>query len=135
MSADKSLGLVGLGIMGSAIARNLLAAGYRVVGFDVDAARCREMADAGVTIAASAGAVATAATTILTSLPHDEALAQTARAVISAGAPARTIVEMSTLAIESKLAAERTLAEAGHTLLDCPLSGTGAQARTRDLTV
>ena len=68
MSAEKELGLIGLGIMGSAIARNLLAAGYRVVGFDVDAARCREMADAGVTIADSAGAVAAAATTILTSL-------------------------------------------------------------------
>ncbi len=114
MSAEKELGLIGLGIMGSAIARNLLAAGYRVVGFDVDAARCREMADAGAVIADSAGAVATAASTILTSLPHDAALAAT---------------------VESKLAAETALAEAGHTLLDCPLSGTGAQARTRDLTV
>ena len=135
MSAEKELGLIGLGIMGSAIARNLLAAGYRVVGFDVDAARCREMADAGVAIADRADAVATAATTILTSLPHDAALAATVRAVIAAGAPARTIVEMSTLAIESKLAAETALGEAGHILLDCPLSGTGAQARTRDLTV
>src|SRR6266404_3716082 len=98
MSAEEAVGLIGLGIMGSAIARNLLAAGYRVVGFDVDAARCEEMAGAGVEIAASAGAVATSASTLLAGLPHEKALTETVGAVIASGARGRTIIEMSTLA-------------------------------------
>ena len=45
---DKTVGMVGLGIMGSAIARNLVERGWRVIGFDIDAARCAELALAGV---------------------------------------------------------------------------------------
>ena len=45
------------------------------------------------------------------------------------------MVETSTLPIDDKERARRVLAAAGATLLDCPLSGTGAQARTRDLAV
>ena len=45
------------------------------------------------------------------------------------------MVELSTLAIADKLRFEATLKQAGHIALDCPLSGTGAQARNRDLVV
>ena len=45
---DKTVGIVGLGIMGGAIARNLVERGWRVIGFDIDAARCAELAPAGV---------------------------------------------------------------------------------------
>ena len=38
-----SVGVIGLGIMGGAMARNLVAGGWRVVGFDVDAARQSEL--------------------------------------------------------------------------------------------
>ena len=41
---DKTVGIVGLGIMGGAIARNLVERGWRVIGFDIDAARCAELA-------------------------------------------------------------------------------------------
>lgn len=135
MSSEKHVGLVGLGIMGSAIAPNLIAAGFRVTGFDVDAGRCSANEMAGVEIAASAGAVAKAATVILTSLPHEKALADTVRALVASDARGRTIVEMSTMTIDSKMVAEKALADAGHIMLDCPLSGTGAQAKTKDLTV
>ncbi|MGZ3290801.1 MAG: NAD(P)-binding domain-containing protein, partial [Xanthobacteraceae bacterium] len=37
---DKTVGIIGLGIMGGAIARNLVERGWRVIGFDTDAARC-----------------------------------------------------------------------------------------------
>ncbi len=49
--AKGKVGIVGLGIMGGAFARNLLAAGWRVVGYDIDEARRRAMARAGVEIA------------------------------------------------------------------------------------
>ena len=70
---------------------------------------------------------------ILTSLPKPQALAATARAIAAAKLPRKTIVEMSTFAIEDKEKAEKVLRKAGHVMLDVPVSGTGAQAATRDL--
>jgi 3-hydroxyisobutyrate dehydrogenase-like beta-hydroxyacid dehydrogenase len=47
----------------------------------------------------------------------------------------RVLVEMSTFALNDKLAAKRALQKAGHLMLDCPVSGTGAQAKTKDIVV
>ena len=66
---DKTVGMIGLGIMGGAIARNLVERGWRVIGFDIDAARRAELAQANVTIADDIGQVARDAGIIMTSLP------------------------------------------------------------------
>jgi L-threonate 2-dehydrogenase len=132
---DKTVGIVGLGIMGSAIARNLVERGWRVVGFDTDAARCAELALANVMIADDAGRVAHSAPIIMTSLPNPAAVENVAQRIANSGAPSRIVVELSTLAIADKLRFEAILKQAGHIALDCPLSGTGAQARNRDLVV
>jgi 3-hydroxyisobutyrate dehydrogenase-like beta-hydroxyacid dehydrogenase len=130
-----TVGIVGLGIMGGAMARNLAAAGWRVVGFDIDPARCSELAGEGVEIADSIAAVARAAPSIMTSLPNPQAVATAAREIASCGVERRVVLEVSTLALDDKLAFEAVLREAGHVALDCPLSGTGAQAKTKDLVV
>jgi len=127
--------MIGLGIMGSAIARNLVECGWRVIGFDIDAARCAELALAGVAIAESVAQVARDAPIIMTSLPSPEAVADVAAAIAHSGQPSRIVVELSTLSIADKLRFEAVLKQAGHIALDCPLSGTGAQARNRDLVV
>jgi L-threonate 2-dehydrogenase len=129
------VGVIGLGIMGGAFAENLVGGGWRVFGYDVDPARRRAMAKRGVTIAADAADVARLAKTIITSLPNPKALAATAATIAKAGAPLRTVVEMSTFTIEDKARAEAMLRKAGHLMLDCPVSGTGAQAKTKDLVV
>jgi L-threonate 2-dehydrogenase len=133
--AKGKVGIVGLGIMGGAFARNLVAAGRRVVGYDVDAARCRAMARAGVEIAQDAKTLAGEVRTIITSLPKPAALDATVKAIVDARVDRRVIVEMSTFAIDDKLAAERALRKAGHVMLDCPVSGTGAQAKVKDLVI
>jgi putative dehydrogenase len=135
MSIDNTIGLIGLGIMGGAIATNLVKAGYRVVGFDVDAVRRDTLARDGVMIAGAPQEVVAAARTVLTSLPHEKALADTVGAIVDSRSSERVVVEMSTMTIDNKLAAQKTLSAAGHVMLDCPLSGTGAQAKNRDLTV
>jgi len=128
-----TVGVIGLGIMGGAFGKNLAAAGWRVVGYDVRAARRREAQRAGVEIASSAAGVAAKVPTILTSLPKPQALMDTARAIAAAKLPRKVIVEMSTFGISDKEKAERVLRKAGHMMLDCPVSGTGAQAKNRDL--
>ena len=128
-----TVGVVGLGIMGGAFAKNLSQAGWHVVGYDISAARCREARRAGVDIAKSAADVARKTPVILTSLPKPQALAATARSIAGAKVPRRLVVEMSTFTIEDKEKAEKVLRKAGHTMLDTPVSGTGAQAAKRDL--
>ena len=49
--------------------------------------------------------------------------------------PRRVVVEASTFTLEDKAKAEAVLRKAGHVMLDCPVSGTGAQAKVRDLVV
>jgi 3-hydroxyisobutyrate dehydrogenase-like beta-hydroxyacid dehydrogenase len=129
------VGVIGLGIMGGAFARNLVANGWRVIGYDISAARCRELSRAGVEIARDAAAVAVAAPIIITSLPKPEALKTTAKAIAASGAPRRIVAEASTFTIDDKEKAERVLRAAGHVLLDCPVSGTGSQAKTGDLVI
>ena len=130
-----AVGIVGLGIMGGAFAENLVAAGWRVVGYDIDPARRRAMARAGVEIASDAKSLAAAVPTIITSLPKPSALDHTVAAIVAARVPPRVIVEASTFRMEDKAKAERALRKAGHVLLDCPVSGTGSQAKTKDLVI
>jgi putative dehydrogenase len=129
------VGVIGLGIMGGSFASNLVGGGWRVIGYDVDAARRRAMAKLGVEIAAGAADVARKANTIITSLPKPAALAATVAAIVKAKLPRRVIVEMSTFTLADKAKAEAVLRKAGHVMLDCPVSGTGAQAKVKDLVV
>ncbi len=131
----KTAGVIGLGIMGGSFSRNLVKAGWRVIGFDIDPKKRKELARAGVEIVGSATAVAAAAPIVITSLPKPEALIATAKAIAAAGLPNRIIAECSTFTIEDKEKAEKALRAAGHTMLDCPVSGTGSQARTGDLVI
>jgi L-threonate 2-dehydrogenase len=105
------------------------------VGFDTDAVRRAELALAGVAIVDHTGQVAREATIILTSLPNPAAVEDAAKAIAHSGEPPRIAVELSTLTLADKLRFESILRKAGHIALDCPLSGTGAQAKNRDLIV
>ena len=129
------VGIVGLGIMGGAFANSLLADGWRVFGYDSDPARRRALAKAGVEVAPDVAHLTALAPTLITSLPSPQALLATVDAIVRARARPRVIVEASTFSLADKLKAERRLAAAGHVMLDCPISGTGAQAKTRDIVV
>ncbi|MEX2033620.1 MAG: NAD(P)-dependent oxidoreductase, partial [Xanthobacteraceae bacterium] len=120
---------------GGSFARNLVAAGWRVVGYDIDAARRRELSKAGVEIARDPKALAAAVPIVITSLPKPEALIATAKTIAAAKLPRRIVCECSTFTIEDKEKAEKALRAAGHVMLDCPVSGTGSQAKTGDLVI
>ena len=128
-----TVGVIGLGIMGGAFAKNLVKAGWHVVGYDTNAARRREAKRAGVEIAQNAVELAAAVPTILTSLPKPEALADTVRKIAAAKLKRKSLVEMSTFKISDKEKAAAVLRKAGHQMIDCPVSGTGGQAKNRDL--
>jgi 3-hydroxyisobutyrate dehydrogenase len=132
---DQRIGIIGLGIMGGAFARNLAAGGWSVIGYDTEPQRNAEAKAAGAEIAHSAQAVAEAASDIILSLPTPRAVLDTAEVISRADARGRTVVEASTLSIADKVAVKEILEKVGHIALDCPMSGTGAQAAVKDLVV
>ncbi|MCX2963224.1 NAD(P)-dependent oxidoreductase [Gordonia sp. SW 21] len=131
--ADKRIGVVGLGIMGSAISKHLLRRGYPVSGFDVDKQRLDEFASAGGDSRTCAADVAENSDIVIASLPSAAALRVITDELKEAKAPGLVLVETSTLDAADKIVARDELSDVGVVVLDCPLSGTGAQARDGDL--
>jgi len=125
--------MLGLGIMGSAMAANLMKSGFEVVGYDPASACRRRHRQAGGSLAQSVEEVARRTRIVISSLPSEKALLSNAKAF--AEKTNQIVIETSTLPLAAKEKARRILAARGVTLLDCPLSGTGAQARTGDLAV
>ena len=127
------IGMIGLGIMGSAMAEALLAQGYRVTGYDVRALACRRLKKAGGQPLASGTAVARSADVVITSLATTAALDGTVEKIAAAkrpkNRPGLIVVETSTLPIADKARAMRALKRAGIETLDCPISGTAVRMK------
>jgi 3-hydroxyisobutyrate dehydrogenase-like beta-hydroxyacid dehydrogenase len=132
-STTRTLGVVGLGIMGGAMAEALLASGYSVCGYDPAAAAARRLKRAGGLPLASAAAVAERAGVLITSLPSSGALEDVVNQIQDPRA--RILVEMSTLPLADKERARRRLARAGVAALDCPVSGTAVRLKERTWTI
>jgi putative dehydrogenase len=124
------VGLVGLGIMGQAYARLLIAAGHDVAGYDPSEEAAARFARLGGTVAPRLADLADRSA-VLTALPSGEALEAVCLAeggLASVAHAGLTVVEMSTLGLALKERCSAALAQRGAVMLDCPVSGTGAQA-------
>lgn len=134
----RTVGQVGLGIMGGAYSKHLRAAGFEVLGFDVDAKRRAELKALGGKPGKTISDVSSRAPVVITSLPSIEAVdaAFFGKDGLLDGAPPGTIViETSTLPLEVKHGVRDVCEERGVVVLDCPISGTGAQAARKDISV
>jgi 3-hydroxyisobutyrate dehydrogenase-like beta-hydroxyacid dehydrogenase len=130
-----TVGVIGLGIMGGSIAANLVKAGFDVAGYDVLADKVAAHAGRGGRAARSVAEVARDTEIMITSLPAVGALDRVTAELAAAPRRAAVVIECSTFPIADKQRAHDALTPAGIALLDCPLSGTGAQAVTKDLVV
>ena len=134
-AATPTVGVVGLGLLGHAVASRLIAAGHRVVGFDVDPPRLTALAAIGGEPVASIRAVAAASDAVCTVLPS---LATVEEAILGSGGllgaagPGPAIFQMSTIspALTRRLSVEATAR--GRDFLDCPISGTSAMVERGD---
>jgi len=132
------VGMIGLGIMGSAMSNNLLKDGFTVVGYDILDDCVRAHVKRGGVAGASVRDVAEKAEIVITSLPSVAAFETVIwgeDGLLAAGGGSPIIIEASTLEIQVKQRGHDALKEAGIVMLDCPLSGTGAMAKTKDLVV
>lgn len=134
---DKTVGIVGIGIMGSAMADNLIKDGFAVIGFDVAETAMAAFTAAGGEAARSPREVADRAPFVIASLATVGAYLGVMAGADGLGASgARPIViDTCTMPLDAKEQAHAALAATHKIMLDCPVSGTGAQAAKKDLFV
>jgi 3-hydroxyisobutyrate dehydrogenase-like beta-hydroxyacid dehydrogenase len=129
------VGIVGLGVMGSAMSGHLIDAGYTVCGYDIDADRVSALETRGGSGLGSATDVAVNADLVLFSLASVEALDQASAAVAEGAHHGLIAAEMGVLPIPAKEATFDRLSAVDVELMDVPVSGTGIQAADATLVV
>ncbi len=129
------IGFIGLGNMGLPMAKNLVAAGHAVAGFDLAAASLEAAATAGITTAGSAAEAARGAEVIVSMLPagqHVRAVYTGDGGVIAAAESGALVVDSSTIDVAAAREVSQAAEAAGLEMLDAPVSGgiAGAEAGT-----
>ncbi|MGW2188681.1 2-hydroxy-3-oxopropionate reductase [Streptomyces sp. NPDC001719] len=122
---------IGLGIMGSPMAENLLKAGYAVTGHTLEQHKLDRLAAAGGTPAASVAEAVRGADIVVTMLPADpqlEAVALGEDGVLAHAAPGTLLIDMSTVAPRTSVALAEAAAARDIRVLDAPVSGGEAGA-------
>lgn len=135
MNEQEPIGFIGLGNMGGRMTRRLVAAGRRVIGYDVTADRA---ASVGALQAASVAEVVETASLVMLSLPDSsavEAVIEGPGGVISRAREGQTVIDLSTSAPASTTRLAKRLAEHGVDYLDAGISGGAAAADRGALTL
>ena len=130
LTSTNPVGLIGLGLLGEALAKRLLQGGYQIIGFDVDRAKLDTLASLGGAPAASVSNVATNCGPIVLAVFNteqvEEILERELLSSLSAN-PGRTVLCASTCDPDRIAALGERLAARGVDLLETPVSGTSAQ--------
>jgi 2-hydroxy-3-oxopropionate reductase len=134
------VGVIGLGIMGAPMARNLLRAGHAVVVHSRTRARVEALVAEGAVAVDGPAAVARAAEAVVTMLPDTpdvEAVVAGPGGVLAGAAPGLIVIDMSTIAPAAARRLAAAAAAAGVDFLDAPVSGgeQGAVAGTLSIMV
>lgn len=135
MSRVGAVGIVGLGVMGSAMSRHLIAADYQVHGFDIAIDKLGAFEALGGKRHSSGASVAASCDLVILSLPTEASLVAATTDVIAGAHPGLIVAEMGVFPIDAKTVARDRLAAVGVELMDVPVSGTGLQAADASLVV
>lgn len=134
----KSIGFIGLGIMGLPMARNLMKAGFELTVYNRTHAKCDALAAEGAKVAASpaeAAANTDAVITIVTDTPDVEQVILGAEGVIQSVKPGTVVIDMSTISPKATRKMSQALAAKGAGMLDAPVSGGDIGAQKGTLTI
>lgn len=131
------VGFIGLGNMGGPMAKNLVAAGKAVKGFDMVPEALEKAAANGIETVASAAEAASDVAVVISMLPagaHVREVYQGSGQVIATAARGSLLIDCSTIDVASARAVNAAAEEAGHEMLDAPVSGGVAGAEAGSLT-
>jgi 3-hydroxyisobutyrate dehydrogenase-like beta-hydroxyacid dehydrogenase len=128
------IGLVGLGLVGTAIAESLLAQQFEVIGFDISPERCHQLEKLGGKSASSPAQVAAGVERLILSLPDTSVVLQVVEGpagILEAESPPTHIIDTTTGDPEETMSLAQRLAKRGITFLDSTISGSSQQVRLR----
>lgn len=128
------IGLIGLGLVGTAIAESLLAQRFDVVGFDISSDRCRQLEKSGGKSASSPAQVAGRVERLILSLPDTNVVLQVVEGpagILEASSLPTHIIDTTTGDPEETMSLAKRLAERGIAFLDSTISGSSRQVRER----
>ena len=129
------IGLIGLGLLGGALAERLLGRGFRVFGTDLDQVRCDAFGRAGGHVVDGAVEVARTCDRVLLSLPASDAVAAVIDRMETFLRPGQIIIDTTTGDPARVVELGERLANRGVSYLDATISGSSEQARRCDVVV
>lgn len=128
-----TVGLIGLGNMGTAVAERLLDGGYDLLVYNRTPAKAEALAARGATVAETAARLAGRADVVLTSLTDDDALEAVAAEVVAAARPGTALVDLSTVSPDASARVAALAEEASVAYLRAPVSGNPTVVRAGNL--
>jgi 3-hydroxyisobutyrate dehydrogenase-like beta-hydroxyacid dehydrogenase len=132
----EKIGLVGVGLMGSAMSEQLIDAGYEVQGFDIDTKRLNDLEERGGKAAASPGAATEGARAVILSLMTSDVIREVCfgtEGIVEAKSPDILVIDTSTSRPEDSAANAEKLRENGIAFVDASLSGSSPMIRTKNI--
>lgn len=135
MSMDRPIGLVGMGLLGSAIGDRLRAAGHHVIGFDVDSRRRDEFAATGGEAVSRASMVPESCRRIVLSLPTSDIVVAVLSEMTARLQPGDLIIDTTTGAPEDSERIGEKLSKLGVGYIDATVAGSSRQVRAGDVVV
>jgi len=130
------IGLVGLGLVGTAMAERLLAEQFNVVGFDIDSTKCEHLEQLDAKAVSNPAQVAEQADRVVLSLPDTDVVLQVVEGpggILEAKTLPRYIIDTTTGEPEETAALGQRLAKRGIHFLDAPFSGSSRQLRDKEI--
>src|SRR5271169_1893985 len=138
ITSQSRLGFIGLGYLGSRIARRLAAAGFPMVVHDRDRERTKDLAALGAVVAPDPGTLAEGVDVVLSCLPSDAAVKAVylgTGKLLESARPGTRVVELSTIAPESSRQVHDAAAKFDLSMLDVAISGSTSAAEAGKLTL
>ena len=131
------IGSIGLGAMGGSYAFHLLNNGYKVLGLDPDIKNSDVFSKNGGIIVNNISDLLEKSNVIILSLPTVPIFKSVIKDIVENydGTKSKILIDMNTISLEDKLSAKNQLNKLNIEMIDAPVSGTGAQAKTKDLVI
>lgn len=129
---NHTIGLIGLGLLGSALAERFIKAGFRVIGFDTNEDRCRKFENLGGQVAATGTEAARACRRVVLCLPTSEIAAGVVSEIEKHLSLGTIVVDTTTGEPEQMIALGEQLAARGMRYLDATIGGSSQQTRDGD---
>ncbi len=134
---NKHVGFIGLGNMGNPMASHLIEAGYSLTVYDINQNVLKTFEDMGAFIAATPAEVASAAKTVILSLPNPTIVREVVLGTsgVIEGTAINTVIDMSTTGAKMAREIASALSEKAITQVDAPVSGGVPGAKVKKLAI